>query len=100
MSLPTEFPKEAVKTLLSVIGGTVPPTVDLVVAGYDLIGYGLYVALGNPLAADDAETAQLKSQLADPAVQTQLAEKLMSLGPVAWSLILKAIQLILERLSK
>lgn len=101
MPLPTEFPKEAAKILVGIATGQpLPETVVIVTAGYDLLGYGLGVAFGTPLigaAPDDAETVSLKTQLADPAVQTQLKA---ALPPFVLNLIMLAIQKLIERLSK
>lgn len=100
MPLPTEFPKEAAKILVGIATGQpLPETVVIVTAGYDLLGYGLGVAFGQPLigAAPDEEAIALKTQLADPAVQTQLKA---ALPPFVLNLIMLAIQKLIERLSK
>lgn len=95
MALPSEFPKDSVKLLLSVLTGNKPTTLDLVASAYDLIGYGLYVGFGGvPLMADDAEVAELKAQLLNPENQKQLAGVL---PPFVWQLLFAAFQKLLER---
>lgn len=98
--LPNAFPKEAAKIFVGLaLGQPLPETLVLVTAGYELLGYGLYVAFdgSNPLVGDDEEAAQLKSQLADTAVQEKIKA---ALPPFIINLFMLAIQKLLERLAK
>lgn len=98
MPLPNEFPKEAARILLGLVTGQpLPETAVLVTAGYDLLGYGLYVGFGNPLVGEDEETAQLKAQLSDP---DTIVKMKAALPPAVLSLFLFFIQKLIERLGK
>jgi hypothetical protein len=70
MSFPSEFPRPALGTLLHAKDAGIPA---LALAGYDILGYGLYLAFGDVkyLAGFDFETVTTLAEAADQSEKIQ-----------------------------